>query len=133
VRGDRGQAWDERRDRGSGQDERPPRRRDGSPGSGKGGGGGGGGASGRVDGGHGGAQDGSGIGSERGDDQQPQAPKVEPNFGVSGKLAAETNEVNGVVMKFQPPPEARRCTNPRWRLYIFKGDAQVGWALGGMA
>ena len=36
------------------------------------------------------------------------------------------SQVNGVVMKFQPPPEAVRCTNPRWRLYVFKGDTQVG-------
>ena len=45
---------------------------------------------------------------------------------MSGKLAAEANEVNGVAVKFQPPPEARRCTEPRWRLYVFKGDTQVG-------
>ncbi|KIY95804.1 smad nuclear-interacting protein 1 [Monoraphidium neglectum] len=39
-------------------------------------------------------------------------------------------EVNGVVMKFQPPPEARRCTSPRWRLYVFKGDTQASPGVG---
>jgi hypothetical protein len=32
-------------------------------------------------------------------------------------------QVNGVVMKFQPPPESKRCTNPRWRLYVFKASS----------
>jgi hypothetical protein len=40
------------------------------------------------------------------------------------------SQVNGVVMKFQPPPEARRCTSPRWRLYVFKGDTQASLGMG---
>lgn len=47
---------------------------------------------------------------------------------MSGKLAAETNTVNGVVLKFQPPAEAKVATK-RWRLYVFKNGQltdQVG-------
>jgi hypothetical protein len=54
--------------------------------------------------------------------------KLAPNLGLSGKLAAETNTVNGVVLKFQPPAEAKVATK-RWRLYVFKNGKltdQVG-------
>ncbi|CAG8509281.1 6678_t:CDS:2 [Ambispora leptoticha] len=47
-----------------------------------------------------------------------------PNFGLSGKLAAETNTFNGVVLKYHEPPEARKPAE-KWRLYVFKGDEQV--------
>ena len=40
----------------------------------------------------------------------------EPDFALSGKLAAETNRVNGVVMLHVEPPEAAVPTQ-RWRLY----------------
>ncbi|OLL24996.1 FHA domain-containing protein DDL [Neolecta irregularis DAH-3] len=47
-----------------------------------------------------------------------------PNFGLSGKLAAETNTVNGVVLLYNEPVEARK---PRhgWRLHVFKDDDQI--------
>lgn len=75
-----------------------------------------------------------------------------PNFGLSGKLAAETNTVKGVVrsqaecasfeealwnsqpccgpffsqvLKYNEPPEARK-PNKNWRLYVFKGKEQLG-------
>lgn len=72
-----------------------------------------------------------------------------PNFGLSGKLAAETNTVKGVVriyrcvslsvlvprlillllllkvLKYNEPPEARKPSKT-WRLYVFKGKEQVG-------
>lgn len=51
--------------------------------------------------------------------------KVEPNFGLSGKLAAETNTVKGVELKYNEPPEAAK-PSIKWRLYVFKGDEQVG-------
>ncbi|KAF8072664.1 Snip1 [Scenedesmus sp. PABB004] len=53
----------------------------------------------------------------------PPVPKAQPNMGLSGKLAAETNKtVDGTAeLKYQPPPEARVCRKPAWRLYIFKG------------
>jgi smad nuclear-interacting protein 1 len=49
-------------------------------------------------------------------------------MGLSGKLAAETNKtVDGsAVLKFQPPPEARRCKKPVWQLFCFKGKEEVG-------
>ncbi|CAH1756978.1 3238_t:CDS:2 [Entrophospora sp. SA101] len=50
---------------------------------------------------------------------------AKPNFELSGKLAAETNSFNGVVLKYYEPPEAKLPTK-KWRLYVFKGDQQIG-------
>ncbi|KAG0260752.1 hypothetical protein BG011_001649 [Mortierella polycephala] len=51
--------------------------------------------------------------------------KEKPNFGLSGALAAETNTtVNGTVLKYNEPPEARKPSK-RWRLYVFKGDKEI--------
>ncbi|ORZ06811.1 SMAD/FHA domain-containing protein [Lobosporangium transversale] len=51
--------------------------------------------------------------------------KEKPNFGLSGALAAETNTtVNGVLLKYNEPPEARK-PKQRWRLYVFKGDKEI--------
>ncbi|KAK6640793.1 hypothetical protein RUM44_012490 [Polyplax serrata] len=47
-----------------------------------------------------------------------------PNFGLSGKLAEDTNIYNGVVIKYSEPPEAR-MPKKRWRLYQFKGDQDL--------
>ncbi|CAG8564994.1 13922_t:CDS:2 [Funneliformis mosseae] len=63
---------------------------------------------------------------------QSRSPKKEvkdkdvpkPNFALSGKLVAETNSYNGVVLKYFEPPEARKPTK-RWRLYVFKGDKEI--------
>ncbi|CAI2163971.1 1126_t:CDS:2 [Funneliformis geosporum] len=61
---------------------------------------------------------------------QSRSPKKEvkdapkPNFELSGKLVAETNSYNGVVLKYFEPPEARKPTK-RWRLYVFKGDKEI--------
>ncbi|RKP11105.1 SMAD/FHA domain-containing protein [Thamnocephalis sphaerospora] len=52
---------------------------------------------------------------------EEEAPKEKPNFGLSGKLAADTNMHNGVVVKYSEPSEARKPT-ARWRLYVFKND-----------
>jgi len=49
---------------------------------------------------------------------------VEPNFGLSGALAAETNLFRGVVLKYNEPPEARK-PNKNWRLYAFKNGTEV--------
>lgn len=51
-------------------------------------------------------------------------PKAKPNFGLSGKLAEDTNVFNGVVIKYNEPPEARKAKR-RWRLYPFKGDQSL--------
>lgn len=48
------------------------------------------------------------------DDTEP-----EPEFGLSGALAKETNTVDGVVLKYNEPPEAN-LPSKKWRLYIFK-------------
>lgn len=47
--------------------------------------------------------------------------KEKPNFETTGNLAADTNTFNGVVIKYNEPPEARKART-RWRLYPFKGD-----------
>ena len=46
------------------------------------------------------------------------------NMGLSGKLVEETNMVNGVVVKYSEPPEARK-PRTRWRLYVFKGNEEL--------
>ena len=60
---------------------------------------------------------------------------MEPDFGLSGALAAETNLVGGVALLHQEPAEARKPPGPptRWRLYGFKGEEALGepLALGG--
>lgn len=50
--------------------------------------------------------------------------KEKPNFGLSGKLTEDTNKVNGVVVKYAEPPEARRPKR-KWRLYPFKNDQSL--------
>ncbi|KAL4459203.1 hypothetical protein ABPG75_014068 [Micractinium tetrahymenae] len=50
--------------------------------------------------------------------------EVEPEFGLSGALVAETNKVNGVVLLHNEPAEARKPTT-KWRLYVFKGEEQL--------
>ncbi|KAJ2956438.1 hypothetical protein NQZ79_g7694 [Umbelopsis isabellina] len=56
--------------------------------------------------------------------EEPVKKKEEANFGLSGKLAAETNTFKGVEMKYNEPPEARTPTK-KWRFYVFKGSEQV--------
>jgi len=52
--------------------------------------------------------------------EEPEAPKQKANFEATGKLAAESNMVNGVVLKWAEPPDAQKPVK-RWRLYVFKG------------
>ncbi|MEW5309007.1 MAG: hypothetical protein WDW38_000921 [Sanguina aurantia] len=73
-------------------------------------------------------QDASEAEHRRGQEEEgepgPTAPKEVVNLGLSGKLAAETNKVDGVELKHQPPPDAHK-PDKRWRLYVFKnGKAQ---------
>uniref|UniRef100_A0A131YHJ1 Smad nuclear-interacting protein 1 n=1 Tax=Rhipicephalus appendiculatus TaxID=34631 RepID=A0A131YHJ1_RHIAP len=49
---------------------------------------------------------------------------VKPEFGLSGKLAEDTNIYNGVVIKYNEPVEARKPKR-RWRLYPFKGETSL--------
>jgi smad nuclear-interacting protein 1 len=55
--------------------------------------------------------------------QKPEEPKQEPNFGLSGKLTADTNTLRGIVIKYNQPPEAR-ISPIRWRLYEFKDNEE---------
>ncbi|KAH8339564.1 hypothetical protein KR074_010996, partial [Drosophila pseudoananassae] len=57
------------------------------------------------------------------DDDEP-VEKEKPNFGLSGALTEDTNKVNGVVVKYSEPPEARKPKR-RWRLYPFKGETPL--------
>ncbi|OBZ82925.1 FHA domain-containing protein DDL [Choanephora cucurbitarum] len=59
--------------------------------------------------------------------EEESAPKEQPNFALSGKLAAETNTVKGVELKYNEPPEAAK-PSLKWRLYVFKGNEQIGMA-----
>ncbi|XP_064489472.1 smad nuclear interacting protein 1-like [Ornithodoros turicata] len=56
--------------------------------------------------------------------EEENKPKAKPDFGLSGKLAEDTNIFNGVVIKYNEPPEARKAKR-RWRLYPFKGDKSL--------
>ncbi|KYN01867.1 PREDICTED: smad nuclear-interacting protein 1 [Cyphomyrmex costatus] len=47
--------------------------------------------------------------------------KDKPNFELSGKLTEDMNTVNGVVIKYSEPLDARKPKR-RWRLYPFKGE-----------
>ena len=63
-------------------------------------------------------------------DKDKDEDKGKPNFGSSGLLAAatktvKTGEGKDVVLKYHEPPEARKPLLG-WRLYVFKGNEQVG-------
>ncbi|KAI1717833.1 smad nuclear interacting protein 1 [Ditylenchus destructor] len=47
-----------------------------------------------------------------------------PSFEPSGKLAEDTNTYKGIVIKYNEPPEAK-LPKIRWRLYPFKGEADL--------
>ena len=44
-----------------------------------------------------------------------------PNFGLSGLLTKDTNQVNGVELKYSEPQEARKPSK-KWLFIPFKGD-----------
>lgn len=61
-------------------------------------------------------------------EDENQEPIEKPNFGLSGALAKDRvtgNAVNGVVMKWSEPTNARK-PQCRWRLYVFKGETSIG-------
>lgn len=62
-----------------------------------------------------------GLKAENKETDVVSAEKEKPNFGLSGKLTEDTNKVNGVVIKYAEPPEARRSKR-LWRFYPFKGS-----------
>ncbi|KAL4795540.1 SMAD/FHA domain-containing protein [Aspergillus venezuelensis] len=58
---------------------------------------------------------------------EPPPEKEKPNFGNTGRLAAESNTVTvgneSIVLKYHEPPEARKPpAKEAWRLYVFKGS-----------
>ncbi|CAF0909937.1 unnamed protein product [Brachionus calyciflorus] len=55
---------------------------------------------------------------------KPEPEKEKPSLALSGNLAKDTNLFNGVVVKYNEPPEARK-PRKRWRLYCFKGDTEL--------
>lgn len=48
---------------------------------------------------------------QKGDDKRE---KEKPNFGLSGKLTADANTVNGIVIKYTEPDDAKQPKR-RWR------------------
>ena len=63
-------------------------------------------------------------------EKEKNEDKGRPNFGSSGLLAAatktvKTGEGKDVVLKYHEPPEERKPL-VGWRLYVFKGNEQVG-------
>jgi smad nuclear-interacting protein 1 len=49
--------------------------------------------------------------------------RQKPNYAPTGLLAAETNTVGGIVLKYNEPPDARKPpARDSWRLYVFKGS-----------
>ncbi|KAI8914655.1 SMAD/FHA domain-containing protein [Gorgonomyces haynaldii] len=50
--------------------------------------------------------------------------KEQPNFNTSGALLKDTNTVNGVILKYSEPAEARMPVD-KLRLYVFKGKEQL--------
>jgi len=57
-------------------------------------------------------------------DEDPLAPKIQPNFNNTGKLAEATNKVNGVTLKWSEPHDAMKPSK-HWRLYVFKGKEEL--------
>jgi smad nuclear-interacting protein 1 len=64
----------------------------------------------------------------------PPEDKTKPNFALSGLLTAAKPAMNTVkkadgasrlLKYYNEPPEARKLL-VGWRLYVFKGDEQVG-------
>ena len=49
---------------------------------------------------------------------------IKPNFELTGNLSKDTNTFNGVVVKYNEPPEAKK-PGKHWRFYPFKGDTPL--------
>lgn len=56
------------------------------------------------------------------DESKERVEEVEkPNFESTGALSKEANTMNGVVLKWCEPPEARK-PKTKWTIFPFKGD-----------
>lgn len=61
------------------------------------------------------------LGASATEPAEPPVEKEKVNFANTGLLAAATNTVNGVVLKYSEPSEARKPpAHQRWRLFVFK-------------
>ncbi|KAJ3259661.1 hypothetical protein HK103_001922 [Boothiomyces macroporosus] len=58
---------------------------------------------------------------EESQSKKPKEEKELPNFSQSGALAKDLNTVNGILLKYSEPPEAR-LPDTKYRLYAFKND-----------
>ncbi|KAJ3313744.1 hypothetical protein HDV04_001548 [Boothiomyces sp. JEL0838] len=58
---------------------------------------------------------------EESQSKKPKEEKELPNFNQSGALAKDLNTVNGILLKYSEPPEAR-LPDTKYRLYAFKND-----------
>jgi smad nuclear-interacting protein 1 len=64
---------------------------------------------------------GPGTGANADTTEGEPVEKEVANFGNTGLLAAATNTVNGVVLKYSEPAEARKPPgSQKWRLFVFK-------------
>ncbi|CAO1638340.1 unnamed protein product [Sympodiomycopsis kandeliae] len=66
------------------------------------------------------------LAREPSEESQPNEEEEEnqPDFGSSGLLAKESNQVNGTALKYHEPPEAKQ-PKKKWRLYVFKDGEEV--------
>ncbi|PWN47463.1 SMAD/FHA domain-containing protein [Violaceomyces palustris] len=58
------------------------------------------------------------------EEEEEEEEDDKPNFERSGLLAAESNNLNGVALKYQEPSEARKPKR-NWRLYVFKDGKEI--------
>ena len=58
------------------------------------------------------------------EEEKHSGPVEKPDYSVSGALARDLNTVQGVVLKYSEPVEARK-PNQKYRLYVFKGSEQI--------
>jgi len=56
-----------------------------------------------------------------GNDEERVEEVEKPNFHSTGLLQKEVNRLNGVVLKWCEPPEARK-PKTKWTIFPFKGD-----------
>lgn len=54
--------------------------------------------------------------------QDPPSQSIQ--MSTSGKLLEDTNVINGVIVKYAEPPDARK-PRTKWRLYVFKGEEEL--------
>ncbi|TGZ76263.1 hypothetical protein EX30DRAFT_345017, partial [Ascodesmis nigricans] len=66
-------------------------------------------------------ESGSRPGDGTGDDLPPPQEKQKPNFSTTGLLAAASNTLNDVALKYAEPADARKPPpHPAWKLFVFK-------------